>query len=97
MNQQINIAIQVLPTSSYKSPYDIVDAAIETIAMSGLPCKVCPFETVVQGPYGEVMELVRKVQETCYQAGAESVITNLKIQTSATNAVTIEDKIGKYE
>jgi len=93
----VNVAIQVLPASKERAMYDIVDDAIELIVKSGLKHRVTPFETVVEGPYSIVMELVQKVQEVCYTGGAESLLCNLKIQTHGIKDVTIEDKIEKYE
>lgn len=96
MQTQTNAAIQVLPRATSIHPYTIVDKAIETIAASGLKYQVCPFETVVEGTYNEVMELIKKVHETCYDAGAEELICNIKIQTSGKQNVTIDDKMHKY-
>ncbi len=93
----VNVAIQVLPVSKERPMYDIVDDAITLISKSGLKYRVTPFETVVEGQYSVVMELVQKVQELCYVGGADSLLCNLKIQTHAVNDVTIEDKIEKYE
>ncbi|HEY9124059.1 MAG TPA: thiamine-binding protein [Bacteroidales bacterium] len=97
MNQQINAAIQVLPRSKDKHPYDIVDKAIEIIKTSGLKYQVCPFETVVEGTYAEVMTLVEKVHAACYAAGTEDMMCYLKIQSSSQKAVTIDDKMNKYK
>ncbi len=98
MKHQINAAIQVLPTPGDSThPYAIVDKAIEAIAATGISYKVCPFETVVEGTYDQVMEALRLAQEACYASGAESVITNVKIQTSSKEDVTIESKVGKYD
>lgn len=99
LEKQVNAAIQVLPTPKDSSvhPYTIVDAAIAAIKSTGLPSKVCPFETVVEGTYEEVINVLRMAQEACYEAGAANVITNVKIQTSCEEDVTIESKVGKYE
>ena len=96
-NKTINVAVQVLPVSKERPMYSIVDDAIAVIAASGLKYRVTPFETVVEGTYSEVMDLVCEVQEACYEGGAESLLCNLKIQTHSVNDVTIEDKIEKYE
>jgi len=96
-DKRINVAIQVLPVSAERHMYDMVDDAIAIIVNSGLKYRVTPFETVVEGFYGEVMELVQKVQEACYDAGAESLLCNLKIQSHEKHDITIEDKIEKYE
>ena len=97
MKNQINLAIQVLPRSSTKGTYELVDVAIELIQKSGLKYRVCPFETVIEGYYDEVMKLVKDIHEAVYAEGAEEMITNIKIQTRYNQDVFIEDKMNKYE
>lgn len=97
MNHKINLAIQVLPRSANKGTYELVDIAIEIIQKSGLKYRVCPFETVVEGYYDEVMMLVRDIHDAVYAGGAEEMITNIKIQTRYNQDVLIEDKMNKYE
>jgi uncharacterized protein (TIGR00106 family) len=97
MKNVINVAIQVLPRSVSKGTYELVDVAIDLIQKSGLNYRVCPFETVVEGHYDEVMSLVKAIHEVVYSAGADEMITNMKIQTRLNQDVFIEDKIAKYE
>lgn len=97
LKNTVNISIQVLPDSKSKHPYDIVDKAIEVIAASGLKYKVCPFETVIEGDYDNIMELIKKVHETCLEFGADKIFSNIKVQIDKSRNVTIEDKTGKYE
>ena len=97
MINKINIAIQVLPRSTTKGTYELVDIAIEMIKKSGLKYRVCPFETVIEGYYDEVMSLVKDIHEVIYANGAEEMITNMKIQTRYNQDVFIEDKMNKYE
>lgn len=96
MEHTVNIALQILPTSKTIHPYQLVDKAIEVIASSGLRYKVTPFETVMEGSYDEIMNVVKLAQEACYEAGADSLMTYIKIQSS-TKDVSIEDKMEKYE
>lgn len=96
MNKIVNIALQILPTSSTIHPYVLVDKAIEVIAASGLRYKVTPFETVLEGTYDDIMNVVKKAQEACYEAGADSLMTYIKIQSSHID-VNIDDKMKKYE
>lgn len=97
MNHKINLAIQVLPRSANKGIYELVDIAIEIIQKSGLKYRVCPFETVIEGYYDEVMMLVREIHDAVYIGGAEEMITNIKVQTRYNQDVLIEDKMNKYE
>ncbi|MEA3317841.1 MAG: thiamine-binding protein [Bacteroidota bacterium] len=95
--KQINAAIQVLPRSKTIHTYDLVDSAIEIIKKSGLKYRVCPFETVVEGSYEDVMNLVKEVQDACYDNGAEEMLVYLKIQSTKNSDVTIGDKMDKYD
>jgi len=97
MEYKINAAIQVLPRAATKGTYELVDIAIELIQKSGLNYRVCPFETVVEGYYDEVMSLVKDIHEAVYAGGAEEMITNMKIQTRQNQDVFIADKMNKYE
>jgi len=97
MHTQVNIALQILPTPSEGiHPYHIVDKAIEVIASSGIKYRVTPFETVMEGGYAEIMDIVEKAQKACYEAGAVSLMTYIKIQSALTD-VTIDDKMEKYD
>lgn len=94
---QINLAIQVLPLGIPKDQaYQIVDEAIKCIHDSGLKYLVCPFETVIEGEYNKVMNLVDAIQTACKNAGAPEVIINMKLQRNFSKDVAIMDKIGKY-
>ena len=97
MNPQVNVALQVLPTSESKHPYAIVDRAIELIRESGVRYKVCPFETVMEGDYDIIMDLVKKIQMECLAYGAEKILSYLKIEVDRDQAVTIEHKMKKYQ
>jgi len=97
MKNQINIAIQVLPRSTVKGTYELVDVAIELIQKSGLNYQVCPFETVIEGRFDEIMKLVKDIHEAVYEAGADEMITNIKIQTRKDQDVYIDEKMNKYK
>lgn len=93
---KINLAVQIIPKSSTVDMYNLIDMSIGVIAKSGLKYLVCPFETVVEGEYDEVMKVVKAAQDICLASGADEVITNLKIQRSATKDLSFDDKIEKF-
>jgi uncharacterized protein (TIGR00106 family) len=97
MSHIANVALQVLPKAPGKDIYSIVDKAIEVIQKSGLKYKVCPFETVMEGPYEEILTVMENVQQAVFNAGAEEVLVYVKIQRRANADVFMEEKIGKYE
>jgi uncharacterized protein (TIGR00106 family) len=95
MKYSVNVAVQLLPLGTNQA-YEKVDEAIALIEKSGLKYIVCPFETVIEGDYDKIMELVKKIQLKCLESGVTDTICNLKIQMRANDDVTINDKMEKY-
>lgn len=93
---KVNLAIQVLPFASTEDKYAIIDKAIAVIADSGLKYVVCPFETVVEGTYEEVMDIVEDIKHSCLLAGADDLIINLKLHARKDADALIDDKLEKY-
>ena len=96
MGNKINLALQVIPRSDKHDLYYLVDQAIKVIQQSGLKYEVCPFETVIEGEYDQVMEVVRNARDACFEAGAEELLVNIKMQIRKGGDVGIEEKTGKY-
>ncbi len=94
---KINAAIQVLASGNKEFAYMIVDAAIQCIQSSGLKYRVCPFETIVEGSYQEVIHLISEIRECCFREGASDILINLKLQIGQDKDITISDKMHKYE
>ncbi|MEL7586073.1 MAG: thiamine-binding protein [Prolixibacteraceae bacterium] len=94
---RINVALQVLPQAEGKNSYDLVDLAIAEISASGLKYKVCPFETVIEGTFDEIIALIKRIHQVLEKNGTEKMMTYIKIQTVFQEDVTIEDKMQKYE
>ena len=97
MEKIINVALQILPKSNTKHAYDIIDKAIEVIHQSGLNYKVCPFETVIEGNYTDVMNVIYKAQQICFSEGASEIITFIKMQINKDEDVFIDTKLEKYQ
>jgi uncharacterized protein YqgV (UPF0045/DUF77 family) len=95
-NNNVNIAVQVLPQAEGRISYHLVDKVIEAIKETGLTYEVCPFETVVECRYSELSSLIDKIHNAAYESGAEHMLTNLKIQVDFEKNVTIDDKMEKY-
>lgn len=98
MKPTANLAIQILPLHiPQEEAYRMIDAAIKVVKQSGLQYVVCPFETVIEGPYEELVALADAMQQACYNAGADSLLVNMKLHRSASKNLAIDDKIGKYK
>lgn len=99
MNKQhCNIAIQLLPLyETIPSAYSIIDLVINKIKASGFQYIVCPFETVIEGPYNEIIQLINEIQDEILHTHTIDFIINLKIQRSNTRMVSIDEKIEPHQ
>lgn len=79
------VEVQVLPSPSGTDdePYAHVHAAIEEVVRSGVAYEVGPLGTSLEGEPDVVWPLVRRVHEACLAAGADRVITVLKLAEGA--------------
>ncbi|HEX3031627.1 MAG TPA: thiamine-binding protein [Bacillota bacterium] len=91
----INVSFQVIPKVPDRDTYRVVDEAIAVVAASGVKYEVGPMETTMEGELDELLEIVKKAQQACVDAGAERVMTMIKIDYHP-KGVTMEEKIGKY-
>jgi uncharacterized protein (TIGR00106 family) len=95
--KKVNVAVQILPIVAAEKVFGVVDKAIEQIAKSGIKYRVTPFETVLEGDLDQIFEIIKNAQNACYEAGANELITNLKIHSSKNKDLFIEDKTEKYD
>ncbi len=94
----IAVSFQVLPggLAAKAEVYAAVDAAITVVAASGLPYRVNPMETTVEGEYDTVMGLIKRAQDAVLAAGAERVFTYIKIDYNP-HGSSIAEKLEKYQ
>lgn len=91
----INVSFQVLPQVPGGDTYAVVDRAIEVVHNSGVRYEVGPMETTMEGELDQLLEIVKRAQQACLDAGAKRVMTIVKIDY-APGGVTMEEKVGKY-
>lgn len=89
----VNVAVQVLPI--VEDVYPVVDHAIQVIAQAGVKYEVGPMETVMEGPLDELMEVAKAAHRACFEAGADQVVTIIKIGDRV-GGTSIEEKVAKY-
>ncbi|NIS80361.1 MAG: MTH1187 family thiamine-binding protein [Anaerolineales bacterium] len=92
-NRTVNVGVQVLPL--LEDVYPVVDRAIEVIARAGVKYEVGPMETVMEGRLDELLEIAKAAHLACFEAGAEQVVTIIKIGDRVAGT-TMEEKVRKY-
>jgi uncharacterized protein (TIGR00106 family) len=89
----VNVSVQVLPLVPELFP--VVDRAIRVIRDSGVKHVVGPMETTMEGPLDQLMDVAKAAHLSCFEAGAEKVVTIVKIADSV-GGTTIDEKVAPY-
>ncbi len=87
--------ITVVP-EGVEDSYAAVDEVIGVIAASGLPYEVGAMSTAVEGDLDELFDLARAAHSRAFEAGAQTVLTTLRIHDSRSRTPTITDKVAKH-
>ena len=93
------LEIQVIPRSGEAppgEPYYFVDRAIAKIRESGLPFEVEPLGTTIEGDLDAVLGVAVAAHKAVLNAGAEGVITVIKIADGRDDSPTMQDLVGKH-
>jgi uncharacterized protein (TIGR00106 family) len=89
----ITVSFEVIPLCD--DPYPVVDKAIEVVQRSAVKYEVGPHETTMEGELDQLLEIVKAGHRACFEAGAQRVITFVKI-VDAVGGTTIAEKVAKY-
>lgn len=93
------IEIQVIPrggTPPEGQPYYYVDRAIDAIKQSGLEYEVEPLGTTIQGDFDAAIAAAIRAHKAPLEAGADGVITVIKIAQGRVDTTTMADLVNKH-
>ncbi len=91
----INLGIQIVPILDKDKGFPIIDECIELIQESGINYTVTPFETILEGDYRAIMDLVNELYTKANELSPETVI-NIRIHTIRDAHVVGTDKTAKF-
>ena len=83
---EVMLAFQIIPRVRNGNNFEVVDRAIEVVKSSKVPFQVGAMETTMQGELDHLLDIVKRAEKACYEAGAVEVITNIKIHSRSADA-----------
>jgi len=86
----------IIPIGIGSSIGDQIAEVLKIIDASGLPYRINPMGTVVEGEWDDIMKLIKKCHETVLNTG-ERVITAISIDDRKGKPNRIEEKIKSIE
>jgi len=93
---EATLSLKILPVVSEEEIYPVVDQVIAMLAKAGLKYVVSPNDTTVEGDLDTLLELVKKAQQICIDAGARRVFSVVTIDYKP-DGVTIDEKLSPYQ
>lgn len=91
-----NAAIQVVPLADLNTALPLIDKAIELIRKSGLTTEVTAFETIVEGEFDTVQQLIQNIHRFCYENGKHQFLVYTKMHLCGSEDITTEQKVLKF-
>jgi uncharacterized protein YqgV (UPF0045/DUF77 family) len=91
------LSVQILPrTPGGEDVIPYVDRAIEIIRESGVPFRVGPLETTMEGELSELLAIVARMNDEMVRMGCRSVMHQIKIYHNE-DGITMRDLTYKYD
>ena len=85
--------ISVVPVGTADASIsNYVAGAVKIVRASGLKYELSSMGTNVEGDVAAILDLVRKVHDACFKAGAVRVLTTVKIDDRKDKPLSIEGK-----
>jgi len=92
------VAVNIVPLGVGTSVSKYVAAAEKVIVdRPGIHRQVGPMFTTLEGDLDEIIKAIREMQEAVFSAGAERVITTIKIDDRRDKKATMESKLSSLQ
>jgi uncharacterized protein (TIGR00106 family) len=86
----------IVPLGTGSSTGNQMAEIMKIIDSSGIPYKVNPMGTVVEGEWEEVLNLIRKCHSAAFE-GSERILTSIRIDDRKGKKNRIEEKVKSVE
>lgn len=91
------VSIQIIPrTPNGENIIPYVDRAIAIIDQSGVPYRVGPLETTMEGELPQLLKIIEQMNEEMVKMGAASILSQVKILHQP-DGISISELTQKYD
>jgi len=90
------VSFSVIPMGSSSSVGDKIAEILKIVDSSGLPYKINPMGTVVEGEWDDIMKLIKKCHKTIMKS-VERTITTISIDDRKGKTRRIDEKVTSVE
>lgn len=91
------LSIQMIPkTNNGESVIPYVDEAIRIIKESGVPYRVAPLETTMEGDLEQLLRIVQSMHEAMIEIGCPGALSQIKISYNPVHGASMSKLLEKY-
>jgi len=90
------VSFSVIPMGSSASVGDKIAEILKIVDSSGLPYKINPMGTVIEGEWDDIMKLIKKCHKTTMKS-VERTITTISIDDRKGKTRRIDEKVTSVE
>jgi uncharacterized protein (TIGR00106 family) len=96
VEMSVMVEFSVVPVGKGVSLSPVIAQVLRIVVTSGIPYKMNPMGTVLEGSWGEVMSVIKKCHDEIMQ-DAERIVTSIKIDDRKGKDGRIEKKLESVE
>jgi uncharacterized protein YqgV (UPF0045/DUF77 family) len=94
---QALLSIQIMPkVNAGEEVIPYVDRAIEIIKASGVPYRVGPLETTMEGDLDHLLDIVKLMNTAMFEMGSPSVLSQIKLLVDGKEGASMARLLQKY-
>lgn len=90
------VEFSVVPLGKEASVSPVIARVMKIVMDSGVPYKANPMGTVIEGEWGQLMDLIRKCHDEAMR-DADRVVTSIKIDDYKGKAARLDTKLESVE
>ena len=91
------LSIQMIPKTNHgESVIPYVDEAIRIIKQSGVPYRVSPLETTMEGDLDQLLNIVKTMHEAMIEIGCPGALSQIKISYNPVDGASMSRLLEKY-
>jgi len=96
MEHRALLSVQIIPkTKDGEDVIPYVDRAISIIRSSGVAYRVGPLETTMEGPFDQLLAILKQINEAMFEMGCSSVMSQVKLLVGGPHA-SMDKLLEKY-
>ncbi|MBD1370790.1 thiamine-binding protein [Hazenella sp. IB182357] len=91
------VSVQIIPQpANGEDPIPYINHAISVIQQAGVPYRVGPLETTIEGELAQLLQLIPEIKDQLVQIGCKKMLAQIKVCYDE-NGISMNQLTAKYD